>query len=83
MSSAARGAKAQHLRNFYADQKDRLEVVSIADIAKDQFPEALIGVDAVIHTASPLDGTDAQSILNVRVSGLCQIRFDAMILICA
>ena len=67
MSSVARGAKAQHLKSFYADQKDRFEVVSIADIVKDQFPEALVGVDAVIHTASPLDGTDPQSTLNVRV----------------
>jgi nucleoside-diphosphate-sugar epimerase len=66
MFSAARGAKAQHLKQFYADKNDHFEVVKIADIAKDQFPEALIGVDAVIHTAAPLDATDAEATLNVR-----------------
>jgi hypothetical protein len=66
MFSVARGAKAQHLKDFYADKNDQFEVLNIADIAKDQFPDALIGVDAVIHTASPLDGSDAEATLNVR-----------------
>jgi hypothetical protein len=66
MFSVARGAKAQHLKDFYTDKNDLFEVVNIADIAKDQFQEALIGVDAVIHTASPIDATDAESTLNVR-----------------
>ena len=66
MFSAARGAKAQHLKDFYADKKDLFKVVNIADIAKDQFPEALVGVNVVIHTASPVDATDGESALKVR-----------------
>ncbi|KAJ7435151.1 hypothetical protein FB451DRAFT_990883, partial [Mycena latifolia] len=51
--AAARGAKADHLKSSYASYGDRFEVVKITDISHDQFPEALVGVDAVIHTASP------------------------------
>jgi hypothetical protein len=54
--SAARGAKADHLKSTYGSYGDRIEVVKITDIAHDQFPEALIGVDAIIHLASPLAG---------------------------
>ncbi|KAF7362963.1 Epimerase domain-containing protein [Mycena venus] len=54
--AAARGAKADHLRSSYATYGDRLEVVKITDIAHDKFPEALAGVDGIIHIASPLPG---------------------------
>ncbi|KAJ7881925.1 hypothetical protein B0H13DRAFT_2539917 [Mycena leptocephala] len=53
---AARGTKADHLKSSYASYGDRVEVVKITDISHDQFPEALVGVDAIIHLASPLPG---------------------------
>ncbi|KIY53434.1 NAD(P)-binding protein [Fistulina hepatica ATCC 64428] len=51
--STARGAKAEQLKAQYGD---KIEVVTITDVAKDQFPEALAGVDALVHVASPLPG---------------------------
>lgn len=54
--SAARGPKIAELRDGYAEFSDQFEAVTVNDIAIDQFPDALRGVDAVIHTASPLAG---------------------------
>ncbi|CAK5277941.1 unnamed protein product [Mycena citricolor] len=54
--AAARGAKADALKAVYADYGDRVEIVKITDIAHDQFPEQLAGVDAIMHLASPLPG---------------------------
>ncbi|KAJ7056271.1 hypothetical protein C8F01DRAFT_1155458 [Mycena amicta] len=56
--AAARGAKAEQLQATYADAgyRDHFEVVKIADIANDQFPEALVGVDALMHLATPMPG---------------------------
>ncbi|KAJ7616178.1 hypothetical protein DFH06DRAFT_1239342 [Mycena polygramma] len=76
--AVARGAKADGLQSTYASYGDRVEVVKIADIAHDQFPEALVGVDAIIHLASPLSGraepaamlaTAVDGTLNVIVQG--------------
>ena len=53
--SVARGKKAEALRVLYADNHS-IEIVEISDIVHGQFQEALVGVDAVIHTASPLPG---------------------------
>ncbi|KAJ7687864.1 hypothetical protein B0H17DRAFT_1300030 [Mycena rosella] len=53
-NSAARGAKADNLKSIYASYGDRFETVKITDIAHDKFPEALVGVDAIIHLVSPL-----------------------------
>ena len=50
-----RGKKAEALRLLYA-KNPSLEVVEIADIVYGQFQDSLVGVDAVIHTASPLPG---------------------------
>ena len=62
----ARGRKAESLRVLYADNPS-IEVVEISDIAYDQFQDALVGVDAVIHTASPLPGhANKQDTLKVR-----------------
>ena len=66
--SAARGKKAEALRVLYADNHS-IEIVEISDIVHGQFQEALVGVDAVIHTASPLPGrASSQEMLNVRGS---------------
>ena len=51
---AARGTKVDLLKESYAKHGDKFDAVNIADIATGDFPEALEGVDAVIHTASPL-----------------------------
>lgn len=53
-NSAARGGKVASLKATYAEYADQFEAFSIADIASDQFPEALEGVDAVIHSAAPI-----------------------------
>ena len=63
--SVARGKKAEALRVLYADNHS-IEIVEISDIVHGQFQDALVGVDAVIHTASPLPGRMSQEeILNV------------------
>jgi hypothetical protein len=65
-NSAARGAKADHLKSSYASYGDRFVVVKITDIAHDKFPEALADVDGIIHIASPLPGrADPAEILAV------------------
>ncbi|KAF7358482.1 Epimerase domain-containing protein [Mycena venus] len=75
---AARGPKADYLQSTYASYGNRVEVVKITDIAHDQFPDTFIGVDAIIHLASPLAGraepavllaTAAEGTLNVVVQG--------------
>ena len=64
--SLARGRKAEALRAVYADSSS-IEVVEISDIVHGQFQDALVGADAVIHTASPLPSrADPQKMLNVR-----------------
>ncbi|KAJ7127956.1 hypothetical protein C8R44DRAFT_979451 [Mycena epipterygia] len=61
--SAARGAKIDPLKSNYASYGDRFEVWPIADIVHDQFPQALVGVNAVIHLASPLPGRAEPAVL--------------------
>ncbi|KAJ7101330.1 hypothetical protein B0H15DRAFT_927160 [Mycena belliarum] len=56
--AAARGAKADQMKINYASYGDRIEIVKIVDIGTDKFPEALVGVDAIIHMASPLAGRE-------------------------
>ncbi|KAJ7127902.1 hypothetical protein C8R44DRAFT_733307 [Mycena epipterygia] len=51
-----RGVKVDILKSSYSSYGDRFEVARIADIAHDQFLEALVGIDAVVHLASPLAG---------------------------
>ena len=53
------------MRAIYADNRS-IEIVEISDIVHGQFQDALVGVDAVIHTASPLPGRASQEeMLNV------------------
>ena len=65
--SAARGKKAEALRVLFADTGSHsIEIVEISDIVHSQFKEALVGVDTVIHVASPLPGrASPQEMLNV------------------
>ena len=64
--SAARGRKAEELGVLYADNPS-IKVVEISDIVYGQFQDALVGVDAVIHVASPLPGrASPQEMMDVR-----------------
>ncbi|KIM83315.1 hypothetical protein PILCRDRAFT_440081 [Piloderma croceum F 1598] len=72
--AAARGAKVDFLKHLYAQHKDHFDAVNISDIATGEFPEALEGVDAVIHTASPLpDKASKDVILEGAVNGTVNI----------
>ncbi|KAF8212729.1 hypothetical protein K438DRAFT_1805011 [Mycena galopus ATCC 62051] len=72
--AAARGAKADHFKSSYASYGDRLESVKIADIAHDQFPDALVGVAGIIHTACPLPGhADGPTLLAAALEGTLNV----------
>jgi nucleoside-diphosphate-sugar epimerase len=47
-------SKADHIRSRYPSHADQLELVEVKDIVSgDGLKEAMQGVDAVAHTASP------------------------------
>ncbi|KAF8212742.1 hypothetical protein K438DRAFT_1566280, partial [Mycena galopus ATCC 62051] len=72
--AAARGAKADHLKSSYASYGGRFESVKIADIAHDQFPDALVGVAGIIHTACPLPGhADGPTLLAAALEGTLNV----------
>ncbi|KAJ7101480.1 hypothetical protein B0H15DRAFT_412700 [Mycena belliarum] len=78
--AAARGSKADHLKSSYASYGDRFEVVKITDIAHDQFPEAFVAVDSVLHLASPLPGrAEPAALLEAAVKGTLNIMVQAEI----
>ncbi|KAG6918284.1 hypothetical protein DXG01_015376 [Tephrocybe rancida] len=52
--AAAREHRVPELAKNYEKFGDRFQAVAVSDISTDQFPDALIGVDAVIHTAASL-----------------------------
>ena len=54
------------MRVLYADNHS-IEIVEISDIVHGHFRDALVGVDAVIHIASPLPGraSSKQEMLDV------------------
>lgn len=63
--ATARGKKVAALKELYSAYP-ALEIVEVPDIAHSQFAEALAGVDAVIHTATPLPArVDPETLLNV------------------
>ncbi|KAJ7641998.1 hypothetical protein FB45DRAFT_988321 [Roridomyces roridus] len=73
---AARGAKADHLTSTYtaAGYGAQFEAVKITDIVHDQFPQALVGVDALIHVASPLAGRqEAAELIKTAVDGTLNV----------
>lgn len=62
----ARGSKVELLRELHADNP-LVEVIDIPDIINGHFQDAFVGVDAVIHTASPLPGrADPDHMMKVR-----------------
>jgi len=69
VKAAARGKKAEALRVLFAGNHS-IEIVEISDTVHGQFQDALVGVDAVIHTASPLPGrASPQEMLNSAIEG--------------
>lgn len=55
------------MKVLYAKYGPQIEVVSVADIATELFPDALKGVNAVIHTAAPLPTRNgAEEMMRVR-----------------
>jgi len=52
-------SKADYLKSRFVEHEDKLEFVIVEDITTPGiFDEAVKGVDAVLHTASPLTGPD-------------------------
>ncbi|KAH8827389.1 hypothetical protein DL96DRAFT_1556467 [Flagelloscypha sp. PMI_526] len=70
----ARGSKVAVLKAAYADVGDRVEVFEINDISHDAFPEVFVGIDALIHSASPLPGRgEPAALINAAVEGTLNI----------
>ena len=69
--ATARAAKAEALKKAYAKHGDRFEVAVISNIDKDQFPEALVGLHAIIHSASALAGNEPtnEALLDNTIAG--------------
>ncbi|KLO12865.1 NAD(P)-binding protein [Schizopora paradoxa] len=53
-----RKAKLEKVRDFYPKDDDKIDIVTIEDVASGDFTEILKGVDALIHVASPLSGRE-------------------------
>ncbi|KLO12866.1 NAD(P)-binding protein [Schizopora paradoxa] len=69
----ARKAKVEHMRDFCL-QSDNVDIVTIEDVASGDFSEALKGVGAVIHVASPLAGREApEGMLKSAVDGTLNV----------
>ncbi|KAI0795633.1 NAD-P-binding protein [Abortiporus biennis] len=65
-------AKVHHLKETFKSFGDKLEVVVVEDITKDgAFDEAVKGIDAIEHTASPFhfNATDPQELIVPAVAG--------------
>lgn len=62
----ARGAKVDQVKQTFASYGNKLEVVSVQDVASDDLSGSLKGVDKVIHAAAPQHTTgDIDTILKV------------------
>ncbi|KAG6835690.1 hypothetical protein H0H93_015693, partial [Arthromyces matolae] len=72
--AAARGTRVAELAQSYKKFGSRFTAVEVKDLTSDQFPEALEGVDAVIHAAAPLPGKeDTASMLHSAVEGTLNV----------
>lgn len=78
----ARGAKVQQLQDFFKARgvpAGSAEVFEIKDIVTDDLADALKGVGAIIHAASPLAGkASAQDTLNVSASPVVRERLSLL-----
>ncbi|KAG5637664.1 hypothetical protein H0H81_003685 [Sphagnurus paluster] len=61
--SAARGKKVAELAHNYKKFGEKFHAIEVSDIGTDQFPDALKGVDAVIHTAASLAERQAPEVI--------------------
>ncbi|RDB17384.1 hypothetical protein Hypma_001850 [Hypsizygus marmoreus] len=69
-----RGPKVAELRDRYASYGDRFEAVEISDIATDNFSDALKGVDAIIHSGTPVPNTTfTEAQLNNTIDGVLNV----------
>ncbi|KAI0827007.1 NAD-P-binding protein [Trametes gibbosa] len=65
-------AKAEHLKTTFSSYADKLEFVVVPDILeKGAFDQAVLGVDAVVHTASPvhLAADEPSEVIDPAVNG--------------
>ncbi|KAK0460564.1 D-lactaldehyde dehydrogenase [Desarmillaria tabescens] len=65
-------AKGEHLKETFKSYGNKLEIVVVDDMSKDgAFDEAVKGVDAILHTASPvqLNADDPQELIAPAVKG--------------
>ncbi|KAG1731354.1 uncharacterized protein EDB91DRAFT_1154692 [Suillus paluster] len=73
--------KAAHLRQLFSSYGDKHEVVIVEDITKEgAFDEAVKGVDAIEHTASPfhMNADDPDELINPAVNGTVGILKSAL-----
>lgn len=61
--AAARGKKVAELAHNYKKFGEKFHAIEVSDIGTDQFPDALKGVDAVIHTAASLAERQAPEVI--------------------
>ncbi|KAJ3823314.1 D-lactaldehyde dehydrogenase [Lentinula raphanica] len=73
--------KGVHLKKIFAEHGDNFELVIVEDITKDgAFDDAIKGVDAIAHTASPfqLVADDPQELITPAVNGTISILKSAL-----
>ncbi|KAJ3877793.1 D-lactaldehyde dehydrogenase, partial [Lentinula edodes] len=73
--------KGEPLKKIFADYKDKFEIVVVEDITKEgAFDEAVKGVDAIEHTASPFHfkADDPQELIGPAVNGTRSILKSAL-----
>ncbi|TFK50043.1 D-lactaldehyde dehydrogenase [Heliocybe sulcata] len=72
--------KGRHLLESNKVHGDKLEIVAVGDIAKGPLDEAVKGVDAIIHTASPvtLQCDDPKELIEPAVNGAVGILSSAL-----
>jgi len=69
-----RSRKADSLRKAYAKHGDKVDIVVMEDLVTDKFTDALKGVSAVIHTATPVPGRETLAdILTITKEGILNI----------
>ncbi|KAL4078866.1 hypothetical protein V8B97DRAFT_1864802 [Scleroderma yunnanense] len=68
--------KGEHLKKYFVGYADRLEIVIVEDMTKEgAFDEAVRGVDAIAHTASPVnvDSFHSDDIIGPAVQGTIEM----------
>ncbi|KAI0055434.1 NAD-P-binding protein [Artomyces pyxidatus] len=70
----ARSTKVSHLQESYKSFGDRFQIAVVDDISTNDFSEAVTGVDAIIHVATPFPGsTSAEAVLKGAVDGTTRV----------